>query len=236
LCALLFLPIAVRAQSPQSADQELAAGERLIRANCGVCANRDGSEFDRGVALVEKALREGVKDRRKALLLLADVYLDSTVIVHREGMQHYTAEQMTVRYKRAADVFEELLRDDPGSVPLRMRYAGAISYWDPPKALQIYSDVLKIQPDHAEAAFRIALVGVETGQVKTGVEAFLQAAHMATASPEMIQRYGGEIAQYVGQEASEMHGDQKYNEYIGYVADIYSAIAQALEKRGARAR
>jgi hypothetical protein len=44
----------------QTVEQELGEGERLLQQNCDGCKGRNAREFDRGIGLVEEALREGV--------------------------------------------------------------------------------------------------------------------------------------------------------------------------------
>jgi hypothetical protein len=55
------------AQRPQTAEEKLAEGEAIVRGYSPEDVIPTGeAEFDRGVALIEEAIRENVKDRRRA--------------------------------------------------------------------------------------------------------------------------------------------------------------------------
>jgi tetratricopeptide (TPR) repeat protein len=204
------------AQTPQTADQKLTLGARLVSDNCGECEGRNISEFDRGVALIEQAVREGVKERRKAMLLLADAYGEYAFSYDKQRPMSETTRSSW--RERVADVYRELLRDNPNDIPLLLGYANVLE--DKQEALKIYQHILEIQPDTASAAFYVAILHVETGDVKIGVEEFVSALGLKSADPELIEN----LLPQFDQDLRAENGSQ-------YIPEVSAAAAKALEAR-----
>jgi cytochrome c-type biogenesis protein CcmH/NrfG len=215
-CSLLLLTSLGWAQAPQTADQKLALGDQLVNDNCSECEDRSMSEYDRGVGLIEQALREGVKDRRKALLLLADSYGEYAYSYDKQRpMSDATRRE---RGERILDVYRELLRDNPNDIPVLLLYASSQS--NRQDALPIFQHVLRIQPGNADAMFGVAFIHVEAGNVKTSVKEFISALRLDSASREQIENL---LPQFV-QDLRAREGEQ-------CIPEVSAAAARALKER-----
>ncbi|MGA3136955.1 MAG: hypothetical protein ABSC88_13285 [Terracidiphilus sp.] len=219
LCSLLLLISLGWAQAPLTADQELALGDQLVNYNCGECEGRSMSEYDRGVGLIEQALREGVKDRRKALLLLADSYGEYAYSYDKQRpMSDATRKAWG---QRIEDIYKELLRDNPDDIPVLLLYASSQSNHQ--DALPIFQHVLRIKPANPDAMFGVAFIHVETGNVKTGVKEFISALRLDSASREQIESF---LPQFV-QDLRAREGEQ-------YIPQVSAAAAKALKAHAAQ--
>jgi hypothetical protein len=173
--ALVLLCACCWAQPHQTAEEKLAAGERVVEGYSSEdVLPTSAAEFNRGVALIEQALRENVKDRRRALLALVEAGRTGP------GGANPTP-------KRLGEVFRELLRSYPRDPELLMKYAAHLQNTGPKAALPAYLHVLDVQPDNAEALFIVAGYHQDAGEVATAVEELIRAVRLKSADADMIQ-------------------------------------------------
>jgi tetratricopeptide (TPR) repeat protein len=194
-----------------------------VRDNCGECEGSSEKEFDRGVALIEEALHEGAKDRRAGLLALVDAYSEYAFSYNRQ--RPISEADQSLWKRRLAEVYEELLRDEPRNVSLLRDYASLIATEHKEKALEIYENVLEIQPDNSEAAFAIASLHFGSGQKQTAVAEFARALRLPSTKPDTIQNW---VEQFIR--------DLKHVKVVEnalYIEQIKTATSEALEAKAA---
>jgi hypothetical protein len=214
-CILLLLSLPGWAQALLTADQKFAIAAQLVSDNCGECEGRNMNEYDRGVGLIEQALREGVRDRRKALLLLADSYGEYAYSYDKKRPLSEAARREWSG--RILKIYRELLKEYPNDIPVLLLNASSESNQH---ALPIFQHVLEIQPDISEAAFAVAFLHVEAGDVKIGVKEFISALRLKSASREQIENL---LPQFV-QDLRASKGEQ-------YIPDVSAAAGEALKVR-----
>jgi tetratricopeptide (TPR) repeat protein len=165
------------AQRPQTPEEKLAEGEAVVRGySAEDVVPTSQAEFSRGVALIEEALRENVKDRRRALLALV-----AAGSVGPNGPNPSP--------KRLTEVFKELLNLYPRDPEVLKLYAAHLESTDPKAALPAYLHLLDVQPDNAEALFMVSCYRQDAGEVALAAQDITRAVHMKSADPDMIELF-----------------------------------------------
>jgi tetratricopeptide (TPR) repeat protein len=199
------------AQRPQTPEEKLAEGEAVVQGySAEDVVPTSQAEFDRGVALIEAALRENVKDRRRALLALL-----------RAGRRG--PEGSNPNRKRVEEVCKELLNLYARDPEVLMKYAEYLDNTGRKAALPAYLHVLDVQPDNAEALFLVSFYRQDAGEVATAVQDIVRAVHLKSADPDMIQLF---IARFVGD--LNARGNSRFVQAVSSAAfDALAAQARA---------
>jgi len=169
-------------------------GERTVEANLGdaVDATREGLE--RGIADLQEALRLGYPQRKAALTLIAQAYVQIASGYVRNG----SAEQMAA-FAQAAAAYREVVALDPSNVGLRLSYAALM---DPAERRRQYEEAVRIAPDDGRAQFALGRDLLGSGDTARGARHLLAAVERFT--PSELSDYGsravGEL-RYAGLEA-----------------------------------
>ena len=211
LGGIVLLCLSCRAQPLRTAEEKLTAGERVVEGySAEDVLPTSEAEFNRGVALIEQALREHVKDRRRALLALVQA-----------GRTGPAGPNPTP--KRQREDFREMLRSYPRDTEVLMKYAAYLQSADPKAALPAYQHVLDVQPDNAEALFIVARYHQNAGEVATAVEELIRAVRLKSADAEMIRLF-----------VSEFVDDLRALGNSQFVPQVSAAAAEALKARAER--
>jgi hypothetical protein len=199
-------------------------GAQLVSDNCGECEGRSIGEFDRGVRLVEEALREGVARRKEARLALVDAY--SEYAFSYDKARPMDEETRASWCKRLAGVYRDLLREDPANVDLLVSYAGLL---DSASALKVLVEALRTRPADARILSSLACLHISIGDIGSGVDEFIRAVRLRSVDPRLIE---GVLPGFVW-DLRARKGAQYIAEVSGAAFDTLAAQAKGGSARAA---
>jgi tetratricopeptide (TPR) repeat protein len=181
--------------SPQlDAAEHFRRGERTVEANLGDANNATREALERGIADLQEALRLGYPQRKAALTLIGEAYIQIAAGYVRNG-----SDEQKVAYAQAAAVYSEVVALDPSNVRLRLRYAELL---EPAERRRQLEETVRIAPDDGRAQFGLGRELLEAGDTAGGARHLLAAVERFT--PAELSSYGRRAVsalRYAGLEA-----------------------------------
>jgi tetratricopeptide (TPR) repeat protein len=196
------------AASAQTAERHFQRGKGLIESNCADCMGSTKKALKEGIADLNKAIDMGYSDKVAAYKLLADAYNTLAIVYSDSGSQ----EEKTYSEARQ-DTYRRLLDLDPQNAQIRYEYAMTLS--DSTKQIGALRDVLKLNPNYADAHFTIGMLLIRTDQVDEGIGELKKGLQLA--EPERSKVFGRRLIDIlVGlgrkEEAEQVREDLKKKE------------------------
>lgn len=184
----------------ENAEKHFQLGKKLIEVNCGDCMDATRKGLEDGIAELLKSIEMGYPDKIAVYKLIADAYNTLAFVYAVPDSK----EQKEIRNKQI-EIYKQILRLDPRNQGILYQYA--LTYEDTNDQLIALQEVLKINPDHADARFAIGILLVQKGQLEDGIKELKKAVDLADSV--RLEVYGNRLVDILIQ-----HGRKKEAEEV----------------------